>query len=153
VMAADAAGAREVIAVDVDPDRLDVASDLGATGTIDTRETDPVDRIEEIGGVGHTFEFVGHTNEVRQQAIESVERGGTAVLSGAATDEASANLTSVIGEGKTVVGNVAGSVRPLVDIPTRKPRSKIWWPARPSNPFCAAREGFTFPNIYYISLS
>jgi len=117
VMAADAAGAREVIAVDVDPDRLDVASDLGATGTIDTRETDPVDRIEEIGGVGHTFEFVGHTNEVRQQAIESVERGGTAVLSGAATDEASANLTSVIGEGKTVVGNVAGSVRPLVDIP------------------------------------
>lgn len=117
LLAADAIGASEVVAVDVDPGKLAAAADHGATATVDATEADPVVAIADQGGVEYAFEFVGHAAEVRQQAIDAVDPGGTVVLSGAATDDASANLASVIGEGKTVVGNVAGSVRSRVDIP------------------------------------
>lgn len=117
IIAATAAGASEVVAIDVEQEKLELARNLGATVTINSSETGPVPRLKEIGNIDYTFEFVGHSNTVRQQAIDSVERGGTVVLSGAATEDASGNLQSVIGQGKTVVGNVAGSVSPFYDIP------------------------------------
>jgi len=117
LLAAAAVSASEVVAVDVDERKLDAARESGATVTIDASDNDPVEQIESLGGVDYAFEFVGHDDRVREQAIAAVDPGGTVVLSGAAREDASASLASVIGAGKTVVGNVAGSVRPLVDVP------------------------------------
>jgi Zn-dependent alcohol dehydrogenase len=117
VMAADAAGASAVVAVDVDARKLDAAREFGATTTVDGSEADPVERIDALGGVDYAFEFVGHADEVREQAIAAVDPGGTVVLSGATDDDATVDLAPVVGGGKTIRSNVAGSARPLVDIP------------------------------------
>lgn len=118
ILAAAAVSATEIIAVDIDPERLDRAADLGATTTIDASETDPVARItESTGGVEYAFEFVGNTDTVRSQAVRATEPGGTIVFSGAAAEDATVDVFELIDEGKTLHGNVAGSVRPAVDIP------------------------------------
>lgn len=48
VMAAKVAGATTIIAVDVTPSRLELALELGATHVINSREEDPVQRIQSI---------------------------------------------------------------------------------------------------------
>ena len=55
VMAARVVGATTIIAIDVNPARLDVARELGATHTIDARTEDPTARIKAITGDGANF--------------------------------------------------------------------------------------------------
>src|SRR3954454_894071 len=50
VAGAALAGARTVIAVDVDPRKLETASRFGATHTVDASATDPVEAIKELTG-------------------------------------------------------------------------------------------------------
>ncbi|MFB6074104.1 MAG: alcohol dehydrogenase catalytic domain-containing protein [Haloarculaceae archaeon] len=118
LLAADAVSAGPVIAVDVDGATLDRARALGATHAVDATETDPVERVRDLtGGVAYAFEFVGGDDGVREQAVRAAEPGGTVVLSGAASEGSAVNVFEVIDGGKTLVGNVAGSVRPRVDLP------------------------------------
>src|SRR5271170_6212069 len=48
VLGAQLAGARKIIAVDIDDRKLAWASELGATDTINSRETDPVEQIRAL---------------------------------------------------------------------------------------------------------
>lgn len=119
VLGANALALGTVIVIDVVPEKLRVAEQLGATRTVDATESDPVDVIEELtdGGVQYAFDFVGFDDAVRAQAIESTEPGGTVVLSGGADEEAQLNVSSILAEGRTITSNVAGSARPHLDIP------------------------------------
>jgi S-(hydroxymethyl)mycothiol dehydrogenase len=84
VHAAALAGARRVIAVDIDPRKLELARQLGATDTVDSSQVNPVDAVRELtGGFGAdvTVEAVGRP-EVLKQAFHARDRGGVLVQVG-----------------------------------------------------------------------
>lgn len=96
LQAARAAGATTIIAVDLEPFRLDLARTLGATHTVNAREEDPVVRIREItaelsdlsashAGVDVAFETAGSLATCRL-SIEAPRPGGVAVLVGLPPD-------------------------------------------------------------------
>jgi aryl-alcohol dehydrogenase len=77
-MAARIGGATTIIAVDIAPNRLELAVELGATHMINSRETDPVVAIDELtgGGVDFSVESSGRPAVLRQ-AIGSLGKRGT----------------------------------------------------------------------------
>ncbi len=96
LQAARAAGATTLIAVDVEPYRLDLCRELGATHTINAREEDPVQRIREItapltglplelSGVDVAFETAGTITTCRN-TILAPRTGGVAALIGLPPD-------------------------------------------------------------------
>jgi S-(hydroxymethyl)mycothiol dehydrogenase len=78
------AGANVVIAVDVDDRKLALARDFGATHTVNSRETDPVEAIRALtdgNGADVCIEAVGHP-EVLEQAFYARDLAGTVVQVG-----------------------------------------------------------------------
>lgn len=113
VMAAALSPATTIIAVDRHTQRLAVASELGATHTIDAGTTDPVAAVHEIcgGPADHALECTGVIAVVRQ-AVDSVGMLGTCVLIGGAPAGAEFSvdhLTTLWG--KRIVGTLGGSGR------------------------------------------
>jgi propanol-preferring alcohol dehydrogenase len=81
-------GARKIIVVDPREGQRERATQMGADLTIDPRETSPVEAImEATGGLGVDVaaEFVGR-GETISQCVESVGRGGRAVVAGLGPD-------------------------------------------------------------------
>lgn len=83
VMAARIAGCTTIIAVDVQPARLALARELGATHALHAREEDVLARIKDITGAGAdcAVEATG-VPEVVARSIRSVRRLGHVVLLG-----------------------------------------------------------------------
>src|SRR5207245_2511131 len=84
VQGARIGGANQIIALDQFDSKLDIARRVGATHTIHTTATDPVQGIRELTGgkgVDHAFEAVGNPALVRQ-AVESLAIRGTATIVG-----------------------------------------------------------------------
>lgn len=84
ILGAKLAGAAKIIGVDIDPTKLTWAEDFGATHTIDSSTTDPVEAIRELtGGFGAdvTIEAVGHP-DVMKQAFFARDFAGTLVQAG-----------------------------------------------------------------------
>jgi len=82
------AGAERILAVDVNPDKFEMAKALGATDCINPNDYDvPIqEAIVEItnGGVDYSFECVGNTNLMRS-ALECCHKGwGESVIIGVA---------------------------------------------------------------------
>lgn len=67
------AGCTTIIAIDLFPDRLELAKELGATHGINPKTTNPVDAIMDITGTGANFtiECVGNPDILRQ-AVDSL---------------------------------------------------------------------------------
>ena len=75
---------RKVIAVDIDARKLELARQFGATDTVDSSRTNPVDAVRELtGGFGAdvTVEAVGHP-DVFKQAFHARDHAGTLVQVG-----------------------------------------------------------------------
>ncbi|PTQ80012.1 aryl-alcohol dehydrogenase [Nitrosospira multiformis] len=121
VMAARVAGATTIIAVDVVPSRLELARELGATHTVNSRETDPVAAVRKIsgGGVEYTLESSGRP-EVLRQAIDALAIRGTCGIVGAPAlgTEASFDVNGVMTTGKRIIGIIEGDSTPDLFIPT-----------------------------------
>jgi threonine dehydrogenase-like Zn-dependent dehydrogenase len=84
VAAAVARGNREVIAVDIDRDRLDTASVLGAAHLVDASREDPVGAVREItGGEGAAvaIDAAGAPGTL-DQALHATRRGGRVLMLG-----------------------------------------------------------------------
>jgi (R,R)-butanediol dehydrogenase / meso-butanediol dehydrogenase / diacetyl reductase len=98
VAGAVAAGAAAVIAVDVDPGRLEVARQLGATYTVDAREDDPLEAVQELTDnalADVTVEASGLADGMsRVQRL--TRRGGTVLLVGLPKKEVSFNALDLI---------------------------------------------------------
>jgi aryl-alcohol dehydrogenase len=120
VMAARVAGATTIIAVDVVPSRLELARELGATHTVNSRETDPVAAVRKIsgGGVEYTLESSGRP-EVLRQAIDALALRGTCGIVGAPAlgTEASFDVNGVMTTGKRIIGIIEGDSTPDLFIP------------------------------------
>ncbi len=121
VMAARVAGATTIIAADVVPSRLALAKELGATHTVNSRETDPVEAVRNItgGGADFTLESSGRTAVLRQ-AIDALAIKGMCGIVGAPAlgTEASFDVNGVMTAGKRIVGIIEGDSVPDLFIPS-----------------------------------
>jgi S-(hydroxymethyl)mycothiol dehydrogenase len=93
-MGARLAGATTIIAVDVDPKKLDWARDFGATHFVNPRDGDPVAAVKEITGgfgVNASFEAVGKPETI-ETAIWCRDLAGTWVVIGVADQKATLTL-------------------------------------------------------------
>ena len=97
------AGAGRIIAVDIDRRKLDMASGLGATHTVDGSTADVVDAVRELTdgfGADVVIDAVG-TPQTYKQAFYARDLAGTVVLVGVPTPEMrlDINLQDVFGRG------------------------------------------------------
>ncbi len=75
--------AHPIIAVDVNPDKLDYARSMGASHGIDASKEDPVEAIKDITGRGADYAFVAVGEaSVINQAWDCLAPAGTSVLIG-----------------------------------------------------------------------
>jgi L-iditol 2-dehydrogenase len=105
-----AAGCSRVFVVDLDPTRLKLACDVGATAVLSS-ETDVVEQVMQLtGGVGVdlAIEAVGR-NETVKASIESVRKGGTVVLVGNISPEVTLPLQKVVTRQIRLQGSCASS--------------------------------------------
>jgi aryl-alcohol dehydrogenase len=120
VMAAKIAGATKIIAVDINPDRLKLAEEIGATHTVNAKEADPVARIGEITGKGADYSLEASGNPaVLRQAIDCLGIFGTCGIVGAPPlgTEVNVDVMGVMIPGKMVKGIVQGDVISSTFIP------------------------------------
>lgn len=115
------AGATTVVAVDVDPRKLERAREMGATHTVDATATDVVDKVRELtGGFGAdvVVDAVGRPETFRQ-AFYARDLAGTAVLVGVPTPEMTIALPllDVFGRGGAVKSSWYGDCLPSRDFP------------------------------------
>jgi S-(hydroxymethyl)mycothiol dehydrogenase len=121
VLGARLAGARTVIAVDIDPRKLEWARDFGATHVINSREADPVDGIRGLtGGNGAdvVIEAIGRP-ETYKQAFYARDLAGTVVLVGVPTPEMRLDLPLLdfFGRGGALKSSWYGDCLPERDFP------------------------------------
>ena len=114
-----ALGAEQVIAVDVDDEKLALARALGAGDVVNALQGDPVSAVRDLTGgrgVDVVFEAIGRPQTVRQ-ATEAVADGGRVVLVGIAPAGATAELevTRIVRRKLQILGSFGG--RPQHDLP------------------------------------
>jgi len=117
ILGADLAGARKIIAVDINEKKLDQMREIGATDVVNASATDPVEEIKRLtDGVDYSFECIGQPQTI-EQAFESLDRGGTAVAT-TTKDTGTFELNGgAFTQGVSIVGNMVGSTQPTIDIP------------------------------------
>lgn len=112
------AHADPIIAIDVKPEKEELAREFGATIFVDASKGDPVAEVMSAvrGGVDYAFEVIG-LPQTATQALAMVRRGGTAVIVGmpSQTVEVTFPMREFFGE-KKVLGCYCGSADPRKDI-------------------------------------
>ena len=120
LIGAVAAGARQIIAIDLSDDKLKQALDLGATHTVNAGQPDAQERIRELssGGVEYAFEFAGSIRAL-DLAYRITRRGGMTVTAGLPPSTATLPLpaVSLVAEERTLKGSYIGTCVPSRDIP------------------------------------
>ncbi|QDT21136.1 zinc-dependent alcohol dehydrogenase family protein [Gimesia chilikensis] len=119
IMGARAAGAESIFAVDLLPEKLELAAQVGATHLINAGEEDPVMLLKDLmQGVDYTFESVGN-EQVLQQAYAATKRGGTTVTIGLPHPAKMFSIpaVSLVAEERTIKGSYMGSAVPRRDLP------------------------------------
>jgi len=102
-----------VIAVDIQDDKLELAKELGADLTVNGMKTDPVQTIkDQVGGVQAAVS-VAVTKKAFEQAYHSVKRGGTLVVVGLPNDELPIPIFDTVLNGVTVKGSIVGTRKDL----------------------------------------
>jgi aryl-alcohol dehydrogenase len=120
VMAARLTPAARIIAVDINPQRLQLAADLGATHAVNSAEVDAVETVKEItaGGADVAIETSGRV-AVLGQAVRSLRSAGTCVVIGAPPlgSELAVDVPDLLGRGIRLVGTNQGDSAPRNAIP------------------------------------
>ena len=115
------AGAHTIIAVDIDDRKLKWAEGFGATHTINSTKTDPVEAIRELtggNGVDVAIEAVGNP-ATYEQAFYSRDHAGTVVLVGVPSPDMKIELPmlEVFGRGGSLKSSWYGDCLPTRDFP------------------------------------
>lgn len=122
VRTAAEAGARLLVAVDLDDGKLELATRFGATHTFRGDDPELAKKIraltDERQGVDHAFEVVGNPDLARV-CFQSICKGGEVILVGIprATDKLSLTQIVAVNQEKTVRGSQGGSVDAWVVVP------------------------------------
>jgi len=116
------AGAERVIAVDMMPNKLDLAKQFGATDLVNASEGDPVSKVMALTderGADVAFEVIGLGPTI-EQTIAMTRRGGQSILVGVPKMEVMLNVPAFFGvvlQEKTIKGCWYGSSNVHTDVP------------------------------------
>jgi NDMA-dependent alcohol dehydrogenase len=122
IQGARIAGARDIIAVDMNETKLQMAKDFGATASVNAAQADPVGQVMEMTGqrgADVSFEVIG-LQETIDQTINMARRGGQAILVGVPRMDAMVQLPAFFGvvfQEKTIKGCWYGSSNVQRDVP------------------------------------
>jgi alcohol dehydrogenase len=120
LLGARALGAAMLVAIDVEPAKLGVAAELGATHVFDARDPDCAAQVRAAtrGGVEYAFEMAGSVRAL-DLAYRITRRGGTTVTAGLSPPDATFALPHVnlVAEERTLKGSYLGSCVPSRDVP------------------------------------
>lgn len=120
VQGARLAGAERIVAIDVRPEKTQLALQFGATDRIDASQGDAVAQLRELipDGVDYAFDAIGRTTTT-EQSIQMLGLGGAAVIVGLPPTGARASFEPlVLAEAdQRILGSNYGSVRPSIDVP------------------------------------
>lgn len=119
VLGAVAAGAAQVIAVDLSDEKLALAAQIGATAVVKAGE-DAVATVREMtnGGCDVVLEMAGSIRAL-ESAVAMTRRGGTTVTAGLPPPDAAlgVNVVALVAEERTLKGSYIGTCVPTRDIP------------------------------------
>jgi len=115
------AGASTIIAVDIDDAKLELAKQFGATHTINSSDTDPVEKIRGLtdgNGVNVAIEAIG-LPKTYEQAFYARDLAGTVVLVGVPNPEMKVELPfiEIFGRGGALKSSWYGDCLPSRDFP------------------------------------
>ncbi len=118
VMAAKLAGCSEIVAVDLSPERLEIAHTVGATQVVDAASDSVADTIRELvpGGVGFSLDTTGLTTVVSTAVAALAPRGRCGVV-GVGADQTMELDWRLMLAGRSVMGITSGSAAPDVFLP------------------------------------
>lgn len=120
VLGAVLAGARQVVAVDLFADKLELAKKLGATDVFNASSPDCVEQVRAAsnGGVEFAFELAGSVKAM-ELAYKITRRGGTTVTAGLppAAHTIPIPQVNLVAEERTVKGSYIGTCVPVRDLP------------------------------------
>jgi S-(hydroxymethyl)glutathione dehydrogenase/alcohol dehydrogenase len=122
IQAARMVGARQIVGVDINPAKVELARKFGMTDFINPKEVhDVVEAIVETtkGGADYTFECIGNVNTMRQ-ALEACHKGwGESIIIGVAGagQEISTRPFQLV-TGRVWRGSAFGGARGRTDVPT-----------------------------------
>ena len=121
VLGASLAGARKIIAVDIDDRKLEWARQFGATDTVNSSSADPVEQIRALtdgNGADVVIEAVGGPDTYRQ-AFYARDLAGTVVLVGVPNPQMRLDLPllDVFGRGGALKSSWYGDCLPTRDFP------------------------------------
>lgn len=116
LMAAKISGCKNIIAIDIHENRLEMARELGATHVINSQKQDVVKEIQLItnGGTHYAVETTGVPSIVNQSIEASRMRGKIASV--AVTPQLELNFPA-LSVGKTLMGVLEGNAVPQLFIP------------------------------------
>lgn len=120
VQGARLAGAARIVAVDIMPEKLELARRLGATDVIDSSRTDAVAALKAAvpEGLDYVFDAIGKISTT-EQAIAALGLGGAAVIVGLPPTGQHARFDplALAEADQRILGSNYGSVVPERDIP------------------------------------
>lgn len=120
LLGANAASAWPLVAIDVVPEKLALARELGASHCIDARDGDVAAAVRDAtdGGVDVAIETAG-SEQVLATAYAATRRGGTTVTVGLPAPDRKFSIpaVSLVAEERTLKGSYMGSAVPRRDIP------------------------------------
>ena len=122
IQGARIAGAGEIIAIDMNETKLQMAKEFGATATVNASQTDPVSQVMAMTGergADVALEVIGLQQTI-DQTITMTRRGGQAILVGVPRMDVMLNLPAFFGvvlAEKTIKGCWYGSSNVQKDVP------------------------------------
>ena len=120
LLAALASGAREVVAIDLNDAKLELARELGATACVNAGAPDAAEQVRALtrGGVDYAFEMAGAIAAM-ELAWRITRRGGSTISAGLPHPDKRFALPPVqlVAEERTLRGSYIGSAVPARDIP------------------------------------
>jgi alcohol dehydrogenase len=120
ILGAKAAGASQIIAADLNPEKRKIALSIGAHHVIDSSQEGALEDLMKLtrGGVDVSVEFAGAISAL-DFAFQATKRGGITVTAALPHPDALLQLSPValVGQEKTLKGSYLGSCVPSRDIP------------------------------------
>ncbi len=105
-----------VVAVDLNDEKLDLARRLGATYTVNAREQDPVEVIQDLGGADQSI-CLAVAPKPFEQALASLKRGGTlSTVALPAENDMTLPIFETVLKGITVRGSIVGTRNDLKEV-------------------------------------
>jgi aryl-alcohol dehydrogenase len=118
VMAAKLVGARRIVAVDINRERLELARELGATDCVPVDEDGVANKVRAVTGRGVDFSFNTTTvPEVHTMALEVLAMNGTASFVAAPRGEWAPKMFAMLAGGKQLRGILGGDAHPGLFLP------------------------------------